>query len=131
MKIKNFVLYQICFLFFLIFSCFLSGCSSETTEGEFIYSHTIFSPYVYLVKHTGNDAIITVPAFVGNYKVWGVKSGAFKDLPNVTEITFLSDNPLSFSRNAFDNCPNLINVNTKWTKPFKGAFKDCSNIRIQ
>jgi hypothetical protein len=110
---------------------FLVGCSSRITENEFEYSHTVLSPYVYIVKYTGTDDVVLVPARIGHYKVWGIKTGAFKDLANVSEITFLSDNPLAFSKNSFDNCPKLSKVNTRWTKPFKGAFKDCPKYIYQ
>jgi hypothetical protein len=119
------------FISVISFVIILTNCSSTIKEGDFEFSHSLLTPtYVDLVRYSGNDAIVVVPARVGNYKVWTIKSGAFKDLPNLTEVTFLSDFPFDFNKNAFVNCPKLKRINAS-KKPFQGAFKDCPNIKIQ
>jgi putative transposon-encoded protein len=102
---------------FLGFGCLLvaiicfGGCKKEIKKGDFIFMDKPFDNLVSVVRYTGNSSIVEIPKEINGREVREIESGAFKDLPNLLKVSFLTDHWSLYIRSgAFENCPKLYNI---------------------
>jgi len=107
----------------------LSGCNTKFKDGDFTFLKS--SGAVYLIKYSGNDAIVSIPKEAKGNKIDYIDEGAFDNLTNLSEVHYLGENA-SIKKGAFKNLPNLKEVrflNAKESVRISpGAFDNCKNL---
>ena len=90
----------------------LSGCNKYThivissqQLGDY-YCSMYEDDTVEIIKYTGADGVVLVPAGLNGRRVVGISTRAFVDCENVTEV-YLPATLASLPAKLFDNCPKL------------------------
>ena len=102
--------------------------TGELSEGDYQYKE-LEDDTVEIVKYTGSEMDITVPADIGGKTVTSIGNEAFSDCGSLGSVKLL-DGVTSIGDRAFAGCGNLsiIELSDRLTSIGDSAFYDCSSL---
>jgi hypothetical protein len=119
---KRNYLVLVCLLVAVI--CFI-GCKRQIKQGNFVYEYDPMGA-TSVVKYTGSDAVVEIPAKYKDSPIMYINTGAFQDLPNLQKVRLNTEEKVMIFDRAFVNCPKLNDVSAKGAISFNlnSSFKD-------
>lgn len=120
------------FLFLLAF-CFSAILNYDTAQaadmryGDYIY--TVLNKKVTITEYRGNDANVTIPAYIKGLKVTSIGGASFANNESIKKV-IIPNSVVSIKYNAFANCINLktILLPEGLDSIESGAFSECSSL---
>jgi len=102
----------------------LIATSCNVKDGDYVYN--MDGTTASLVKYTGTDEVVTLPATFRDKKLKYINTGAFKNLPNLREVRIQFEE-VYVNPSAFIDCPNLSNVTYSGKIDFwsENVYKNC------
>ena len=110
------------------------GVKSNLIPVTILENKELDSNYKYndgvIVRYTGSDTEVTVPATLGNHKIFEIDSYAFALNKDIISVT-LPDSVCDIYGDAFRNCTNLENIYFSYDLEYIGgdAFSGCDNLK--
>ena len=126
---------------YLVLGCLLvgvicfSGCTRQIKQGDFVFKYDPMGA-TSVVKYTGSDAVVEIPAKYKDSPIMYIDTGAFQDLPNLQKVRLNTEEKVTIFNSAFENCPNLNDVSAKGEisfgayNSFKDVFVNCPSMPI-
>ena len=123
----------VCLLVAVICFC---GCTRQVKQGNFVYKYDPMGA-TSVVKYTGSDAVVEIPAKYKDSSIMYIDTGAFQNLPNLQKVRLNTEEKVMIFDGAFVNCPNLSDVSAKGSISFSlyssadKVFVNCPSMPIQ
>lgn len=107
--------------------CLFSLSAQATTERD--YQYEVCDGTAAVVKYTGSDSDVTIPATLGGYPVTAIKTSAFSALDSLTSVT-IPEGVTTIEGCAIEDCENLtaVNIPNSITHISAMSFEGCTKL---
>ena len=88
-------------------------------DEDTLFTYTVSGGYILITGYNGSCEELIIPSKIGDYEVYGIGAGAFKERDRLTSVV-ISDGIISIGNSAFQNCTNLESITIPVTVTYIG-----------